>query len=137
MKKLNEIKKSIIHLKVHELKKLFEDALKECGSQINSSIENLLKPDDSIIELNQDDLRNLILNAYSSNMQLSNKEIKETSKDENQLISRIEMARELKISLPTLRKWTVNKIIPQPTKLGGSVLYNKLKVLTFIYNLNL
>ena len=91
MKKQNEIKKSIIHLKVHELKKLFEDALKECGSQINSSIENILKPDDSIIELNQDDLRNLNRpsKSHSTNREYYDLAVTENLKRINDLIKKI------------------------------------------------
>jgi hypothetical protein len=52
------------------------------------------------------------------------------------LISREQMAKELKISLPTLRKWTVNRIIPNHVKLGGVVLYNRQEVVDFLKNKN-
>jgi predicted DNA-binding transcriptional regulator AlpA len=43
-----------------------------------------------------------------------------------------EMARELGISLPSLKKWTVKKIIPNPKKLGGFVYYDKQQILDFL-----
>ena len=43
-----------------------------------------------------------------------------------------EMAEELQISLPTLRKWTVKKIIPNYIMLGGFVYYDKQRVLDFL-----
>ncbi len=130
MRKKNQ--KSIVHLRVCELKELIENSLKSSindKSEINLK-ETLSKLNESIIELNEDDLRNLINEAIShSPNEKGEKSI--IPKDFN-LISREEMAKELKISLPTLRKWTVKKIIPNHIKLGGYVYYNKQQVFDFL-----
>lgn len=132
MKSKKKLTQSIVHLKVCELKELIENSLKSSindKSEINLK-ETLSKLNESIIELNEDDLRNLINEAIShSPNEKGEKSI--IPKDFN-LISREEMAKELKISLPTLRKWTVKKIIPNHIKLGGYVYYNKQQVFDFI-----
>ena len=125
-------KKSIVHLKVRELKELIENSLNSAKNQ-NLQIdleETLSKLNDSIIELNEDDVRNLINDAIShSKLEQNGKQL---NQNEFNLISRIEMAEELQISLPTLRKWTVKKIIPNHIKLGGFVYYDKQQVLDFL-----
>jgi hypothetical protein len=125
-------KKSIVHLKVRELKELIENSLNSAKKQ-NLQIdfeETLSKLNDSIIELNEDDVRNLISDAISHSQVEQNG--KQLNQNEFNLISRIEMAEELQISLPTLRKWTVKKIIPNHIKLGGFVYYDKQRVLDFL-----
>jgi len=125
-------KKSIVHLKVRELKELIENSLNSAKKQ-NLQIdfeETLSKLNDSIIELNEDDVRNLISDAISHSQLEQNG--KQLNQNEFNLISRIEMAEELQISLPTLRKWTVKKIIPNHIKLGGFVYYDKQRVLDFL-----
>lgn len=125
-------KKSIVHLKVRELKELIENSLNTAKNQ-NLQIdfdETLSKLNDSIIELNEDDVRNLINDAISHSQLEQNG--KQLNQNEFNLISRSEMAEELQISLPTLRKWTVKKIIPNHIKLGGFVYYDKQRVLDFL-----
>ena len=125
-------KKSIVHLKVRELKELIENSLNSAKNQ-NLQIdfdETLSKLNDSIIELNEDDVRNLINDAISHSQLEQNG--KQLNQNEFNLISRSEMAEELQISLPTLRKWTVKKIIPNHIKLGGFVYYDKQRVLDFL-----
>lgn len=132
MKRTSEGMKSIVHLKVHELKELIENSLNSTKKQ-NVQIdfdETLSKLNDSIIELNEDDVRNLINGAISHSQLEQNS--KQLNHNEFNLITRIEMAEELQISLPTLRKWTVNKIIPNHIKLGGFVYYDKQRVLDFL-----
>jgi hypothetical protein len=132
MKTRSEEKKSIVHLKVRELKELIENSLNSAKNQ-NLQIdfeETLSKLNDSIIELNEDDVRNLINDAISHSQLEQNG--KQLNQNEFNLISRIEMAEELQISLPTLRKWTVKKIIPNHIKLGGFVYYDKQRVLDFL-----
>ena len=125
-------KKSIVHLKVRELKELIENSLNSVKKQ-NLQIgfeETLSKLNDSIIELNEDDVRNLINDAIlHSQLEQNGKQL---NQNEFNLISRSEMAEELQISLPTLRKWTVKKIIPNHIKLGGFVYYDKQRVLDFL-----
>ena len=89
--------------------------------------ETLEKLNDSIIELNEDDLRNLILSVATCSSPLN-----QLGEEKIKLITRQEMANELKISLPTLRKWTKKKIIPNHIKLGGFVFYNRQQVIDFI-----
>ena len=125
-------KKSIVHLKVSELKELIENSINSKKNQ-NLQIdfeETLSKLNDSIIELNEDDVRNLISDAISHSQLEQNG--KQLNQNEFNLISRSEMAEELQISLPTLRKWTVKKIIPNHIKLGGFVYYDKQRVLDFL-----
>ncbi len=59
------------------------------------------------------------------------KELKQQLQQQGYLTVR-EMALELGISLPTLWKWTVKKIIPNPEKLGGFVYYDKQQILDFL-----
>ena len=132
MKTRKKDKKSIIHLKVSELKELIENSVKSDESQ-KSEIdfkETLSKLNDSIIELNEDDFKNLIVGAISDSPLEHNGQSNE--KNGVNLYTRVEMANELKISLPTLRKWTVKKIIPNHIKLGGFVYYDKQQVLDFL-----
>ena len=132
MKKPIKVKKSIMYLKVCELKELIEISVKskENHKSVFDFEETLSKLNESIIELNEDDLMNLIMGA------ISHSSIEESSKKTNpiefNLITRTEMAEELQISLPTLRKWTVKKIIPNHIKLGGFVYYNKQQVIDFL-----
>lgn len=132
MKKESKDKKSIVHLKVRELKELIDNSVKSNENQ-KSEIdfeETLSKLNDSIIELNEDDLINLINGAIShSPLEKNGESIRENGVN---LLTRAEMAKELKISLPTLRKWTVKKIIPNQIKLGGFVYYDKQKVIDFL-----
>jgi hypothetical protein len=132
MKTNRKEKKSIVHLKVRELKELIENSLNSAKKQ-NLQIdyeETLSKLNDSIVELNEDDVRNLISDAIShSQFEVNGKHI---NQNDFNLISRCEMAEELQISLPTLRKWTVKKIIPNHIKLGGFVYYDKQRVLDFL-----
>lgn len=132
MKKTSKDKKSIIHLKVSELKELIENSVKsnECQKSEIDFEETLSKLNDSIIELNEDDFRNLIRDAISDSPLEQNG--KSNEKNGVNLYTRAEMAKELKISLPTLRKWTVKKIIPNHIKLGGFVYYDKQRVLDFL-----
>lgn len=132
MKTRSEEKKSIVHLKVRELKELIENSLNSAKNQkVQIDFEETLsKLNDSIIELNEDDVRNLINDAISHSQLEQND--KQLNQNEFNLISRIEMAEELQISLPTLRKWTVKKIIPNHIKLGGFVYYDKQRVLDFL-----
>jgi hypothetical protein len=132
MKKQSKDRKSIVHLKVSELKELIYNSVKSNENQ-KSEIdfeETLSKLNDSIIELSEDDLRNLIIEAISQ----SSFEKGETTiiPQDFHLISREEMAKKLKISLPTLRKWTIKKIIPNHIKLGGYVYYNEQQVFEFL-----
>jgi hypothetical protein len=132
MKKQSKDKKSIVHLKVRELKELIENSVKSNENQ-KSEIdfeETLSKLNDSIIELNEEDLINLINGAISHSPLEKNGQ--SDGKNEVNLLTRAEMAKELKISLPTLRKWTVKKIIPNHIKLGGFVYYDKQKVVDFL-----
>ena len=132
MSKERKDKKSIVHLKVCELKDLIEKTLQSTNKEgFQDEIkETLSKLNDSIIELNEDDVRNLINDAIShSRLEQNDKQI---NQNEFNLISRSEMAEELQISLPTLRKWTVKKIIPNHIKLGGFVYYDKQRVLDFL-----
>lgn len=124
--------KSIVHLKVFELKELIKNSLKSSVNE-NSEIDTkkiLSNLNESIIELTEFDLIYLIKKANSES-RFEKCESQHVSEDIN-LISREEMAKELKISLPTLRKWTIKKIIPNHIKLGGFVFYNKQKVFDFI-----
>ena len=112
MKKSIKEKKSIMYLKVCELKELIEISVKskEIHNSVSDFEQTLSKLNESIIELNEDDLMNLIMGAIShSSIEESGKK---TNPNEFNLITRTEMAEELQISLPTLRKWTVKKIIP-------------------------
>jgi DNA-binding transcriptional MerR regulator len=132
MKKQSKERKSIVHLKVRELKELIENSVKSNENQ-KSEIdfeETLSKLNDSIIELNEEDLINLINGAISHSPLEKNGE--SDGKNSVNLLTRAEMAKELKISLPTLRKWTVKKIIPNHIKLGGFVYYDKQKVVDFL-----
>ena len=133
MSKERKGKKSIVHLKVCELKDLIEKTLQSTNKEsfIYEIKETLEKLNDSIIELNEDDLRNLILSVAISHSSIE-ESIKKTNPIEFNLITRTEMAEELQISLPTLRKWTVKKIIPNHIKLGGFVYYNKQQVFDFL-----
>lgn len=132
MKKQNKERKSIVHLKVRELKELIESSLNSSDKNILGIEieETLTKLNESIIELDVEDLRNLILSVNSSSTLQDNAPL--SNKNEFKLITRTEMAKELKISLPTLRKWTVKKIIPNHIKLGGFVYYNKQLVIDFL-----
>lgn len=132
MKTTRKDKKSIIHLKVSELKELIENSVKMNESQKSEIAheETLSKLNDSIIELNEDDFKNLIIRAVSDSPLEHNGQSNE--KKGVNLYTRVEMANELKISLPTLRKWTVKKIIPNHIKLGGFVYYDKQRVLDFL-----
>lgn len=124
--------KSIVHLKVFELKELIKNSLKSTINE-NSEIDTkkiLSNLNESIIELTEFDLINLIKKTISES-RFEKFEGQHIPEDIN-LISREEMAKELKISLPTLRKWTIKKIIPNHIKLGGFVFYNKQKVFDFI-----
>ncbi len=125
-------KKSIVHLKVREFQELIENSLNSTKNKIlQTDLEDTLsKLNDSIIELNEDDFRNLLTDAISHSQLEKNEQ--QTNQNEFNLITRIEMAGELKISLPTLRKWTVKKIIPNHIKLGGFVYYDKQRVLDFL-----
>ena len=132
MKKPIKEKKSIMYLKVCELKELIEISVKSKDNHksVADFEETLSKLNESIIELNEDDLMNLIMGAIShSSIEESGKK---TNPNEFNLITRTEMAKELQISLPTLRKWTVKKIIPNHIKLGGFVFYNKQQVFDFL-----
>ena len=132
MKKERKEKKSIVHLKVRELKELIEKSVKS-KEYLKSEIEledTLSKLNDSIIELNEDDLKNLFYGAISHSTLENNGEF--IGENGVNLLTRAEMAKELKISLPTLRKWTVKKIIPNNIKLGGFVYYDKQKVIDFL-----
>jgi hypothetical protein len=132
MKKQSKEKKSIVHLKVRELKELIEKSVKS-KEYLKSEIEledTLSKLNDSIIELNEDDLKNLFYAAISHSPLEKNGQ--PNGKNVVNLLTRAEMAKELKISLPTLRKWTVKKIIPNQIKLGGFVYYDKQKVIDFL-----
>jgi DNA-binding transcriptional MerR regulator len=132
MKKQSKERKSIVHLKVRELKELIESSFKSNENQ-KSEIdfeETLSKLNDSIIELNEEDLINLINGAISHSP--LEKNVEPDGKNGVNLLTRAEMAKELKISLPTLRKWTVKKIIPNHIKLGGFVYYDKQKVVDFL-----
>jgi hypothetical protein len=132
MKKESKDRKSIVHLKVRELKELIESSVKSNENQ-KSEIdfeETLSKLNDSIIELNEDDLINLINGAISHSPLEKNG--KSDGKNVVNLLTRAEMAKELKISLPTLRKWTVKKIIPNHIKLGGFVYYDRQRVIDFL-----
>ena len=132
MKKSIKEKKSIMYLKVCELKELIEISVKskEIHNSVSDFEQTLSKLNESIIELNEDDLMNLIMGAIShSSIEESGKK---TNPNEFNLITRTEMAEELQISLPTLRKWTVKKIIPNHIKLGGFVYYNKQQIIEFL-----
>lgn len=129
MSKERKDKKSIVDLKVCEFKELIGKTLHSTNKESfeDEIKETLEKLNDSIVELNEDDLRNLILSVAtcsSTQNQLGEEKIG--------LMSRQEMANELKISLPTLRKWTVKRIIPNHIKLGGFVYYNKQQVNDFL-----
>ena len=129
MSKERNDKKSILHLKVSELKELIEKALNSTDKRsFDLEIQETLKKlNDSIIELNEDDLRNLIWSVATCCSSLN-----QVGEEKIELLTRQEMANELKISLPTLRKWTTKKIIPNHIKLGGFVFYNKKQVIDFI-----
>lgn len=129
MNKERKDKKSIVHLKVSELKELIEKTL-QSTNKVSFEVEikeTLEKLNDSIIELNEDDLRNLILSVATCSSSLN-----QLGEEKIELITRQEMADELKISLPTLRKWTKKEIIPNHIKLGGFVFYNRQQVIDFI-----
>ncbi len=132
MKYKGKVMKSIIHLKVREFKELIENSVKSANNQKTEIAldETLAKLNDSIIELNEDDFRNLISDAFSHSTIEHKDQLSNTN--EFKLVTRCEMAKELKISLPTLRKWTVKKIIPNHIKLGGFVYYNKQLVIDFL-----
>ena len=48
----------------------------------------------------------------------------------------IDLAKELNISLPTLRKLTLKKLLPNQKNIGHKVYYDKTEVLTAIKNMN-
>lgn len=135
---MKENKRSIIHLKVYHLKEIIEKSLNYENNENNESEVNdtLKKLDESIIELNEDDLLNLLLMCKSKKNKTSHQYPNINNDKKFGLITRKELAKELEISLPTLRKWTIKKIIPNHIKLGGFIYYNKQDVINFLKEKN-
>lgn len=88
------------------------------------------KNNESVVLLKVHELEVIIGDAVKNSIELSKKSVHEEEKNE-ELIARKDLARELMISLPTLRKYTVQGIVPKPVKIGGKIMYRRSEVESF------
>lgn len=87
-----------------------------------------------LVELTEDDLKNMMLEILSNRTIRNQEETKPDPVDD--LIPRVEVAKLFGISLVTLAKWARLKILPKPIKKGGRVFYLRSQINDCINPLN-
>jgi predicted DNA-binding transcriptional regulator AlpA len=136
-------KKRLVLLSGRELRSIISNEMMSVllgHSETNSDATQI--NDMSVMDIDAEDFASLIKQLTSDFISdvIGRERKKLMSEVENEkkmsagLISRKQMATELKVSLPTLRKWTVKKFIPNHVKIGGVVYYDREQVISFLNN---
>jgi predicted DNA-binding transcriptional regulator AlpA len=123
----------LFHMRVFDVKKIIAIAIQNgYRCEYKSSSEFRLKDDESASFLNGNDLIELISTITSRLSYKKEESIPTINKVDVELWDRNDVAKKLRITLPTLRKWTKNGIIPNHIKIGRNVYYNRGEIIEFL-----